>query len=910
MSFFLPSTKTKPSFTGLSTQTSTSNAVIPICWGQTRIAPNILWQGDFQSHKLKKQGKGGGGKAPTGYSYTASFILGLCWGEIEDIISVWKDSSRITAANSDKLDGVSYSYFLGTTPQSPWGYMVTAHPDEALGYPGIAYAGLTNYDMGQTNTIGQHSFEIKALRWDTASGGDDLLDADPALIIEDVFSSELFGVGLSLSLVSNLYSTVAATSTGDNTLQTYCRAMGFGLSPALTNKENARSLIERWCKLCNIAPTWNGYKLSFIPYGIEEVEDHGVKYVPAFSVVYSLSPDDFLTGDNPISFDRSNPSTISNSLSIIIADRDNEYNDLPVSWKDQGLIDEYGVIPSEDLDAKEITRKSMAEVVVSLMGQRLAYIRNSFSFKLPPKFCRLEPMDLVELTSPPFLTSSYALLTSVVEDEDGTLSCIAEEYSGAVASVAVIQAPQNVPKNTALIPGPVNEPIFFEPASTLSSTPQVWVAVSGGDGDDFDPKWGGAIVWLSTDGVKYVRVGEVTGPARMGKLTSALADYTGANPDTTHTLKVDLTESGGELDDEVSALDASLGQNLIYVDDELLAFETPTLTDPYSYDLDNLWRGLYNTTVTPHPDNAPFFYVDENIFKYELPPGYIGQLLYLKFQGVNVYGLAAEDLSTVTAYSYTPVGRGFGPGTGGLPSTPTGLTASEVSNALHLSWNSNPTQDGVIEYVLYRADGEGEPFSSASELWRGYSTSFLDPTFVTGMGYTYFISAVNAIGESAPSSGEDSTPLGEVGYVNSVKSTADWSNDTSTLTDVTGLELDVLAPAIYRVTVNGSFTSDDVSSGIGLALDIPIGAIVFGSFYHRHNTDGDATAAGQLSDSTVNGLSTGVQAIATETPFSGQWIVETTTHNGQIALRGRPRTVGQTAAIGTGKAYLTIHRVK
>lgn len=94
--------------------------------------------------------------------------------------------------------------------------------------------------------------------------------------------------------------------------------------------------------------------------------------------------------------------------------------------------------------------------------------------------------------------------------------------------------------------------------------------------------WGGARVWLSPDNSNYVAIGMVYGPSRMGVLTAQLVSS--ADPDTTHTLSVDLTQSSGVLNSG-SASDADNFRTLCYVDGELISYEDATLTGAFKYDL-------------------------------------------------------------------------------------------------------------------------------------------------------------------------------------------------------------------------------------------------------------------------------------------------------------------------------------
>jgi hypothetical protein len=173
-----------------------------------------------------------------------------------------------------------------------------------------------------------------------------------------------------------------------------------------------------------------------------------------------------------------------------------------------------------------------------------------------------------------------------------------------------------------------------------------------------DPNWGGAFVWISTDGATYGQIGTVAAPARQGFLTAALPAPTGSNPDVADTLSVSLAESGGVLAGGTT-LDAQNGVTLCLVDKELLAYATATLTGANAYNLTYLYRGLYGTTAAAHSSSAPFTRIDGVIFEYPLPAPYIGVELYLKFQSFNIFGRAVEDLSECTVYTYTPTGAGL-----------------------------------------------------------------------------------------------------------------------------------------------------------------------------------------------------------------------------------------------------------
>jgi len=184
---------------------------------------------------------------------------------------------------------------------------------------------------------------------------------------------------------------------------------------------------------------------------------------------------------------------------------------------------------------------------------------------------------------------------------------------------------------------------------------QVWIAASPSNAD---PLWGGCQVWLSFDDASYVQIGTIEAPATEGVLAATLAAPDGANPDTVDTLSVDLSISGGELPTGSDA-DAANGRTLCYVDGELIAFGLATPTGGDGYDLTDLYRALYASNGGPHAAGAPFLFLDDAVFKYNLPPAYIEQPLYFKFASFNVWGGGLQDLSTVSPVMYVPAGTGL-----------------------------------------------------------------------------------------------------------------------------------------------------------------------------------------------------------------------------------------------------------
>jgi hypothetical protein len=162
--------------------------------------------------------------------------------------------------------------------------------------------------------------------------------------------------------------------------------------------------------------------------------------------------------------------------------------------------------------------------------------------------------------------------------------------------------------------------------------------------------WGGCSVWLSPDNSNYVQIGKMYGPSRMGVLSAQLVSS--ADPDTTHTLAVDLTQSTGILNGG-SASDADNFRTLCYVDGELISFQAATLTSAFHYNLaTRLRRGVFGSPIGTHNVNSAFLRLDDGIFVWEADPTLVGTTIYFKFTSFNRMGLMEQSLANATAYSF------------------------------------------------------------------------------------------------------------------------------------------------------------------------------------------------------------------------------------------------------------------
>jgi hypothetical protein len=719
-----------PQYTGLQLQTSSGVVPITISYGATKIAPNAIWTGLFQ---IIAQGGGVGGKGglfggnPTGYTYDAALILALCEGPILAVECIWNGS---TLSDLNNLGG-GVGLFRGTTPQSPVGFIQDLFPSQALGYPGTAFIQSENFPLGSSASIGSFQFEVYGV---LAQSGFNGVDADPALLILDFLTNPQYGVGFPESSL-DLSSLLGAS--GDASYQTYCRAVGLALSPALINQQAANSTLTRWLQLTNTVAVWSGGQLKFIPYGDTQVTGNTVTYPggvavsfevdqannttfvvqnptvvsgtytfnPNVTPIYNLTDDDFVAtdGEDPVKVLRIDPYAAYNYQVLEIFQRTNYYDSTPIIAFDQSYIDAYGLRIASTVTANDICDANVAQTVAQLILQRGLYIRNTYKWELSWEYCLLEPMDLVTLTDLGIgLNNTVVRITEIDEADDGMLSFTAEEFPGDVATAVAYPVQSKVSSQVAdnVDPGNINPPILFEPTFQLANELAVFAAVSGAN----PQTWGGANAFISLDDLTYQLAGTVTGSAVMGVTTadfpSIAAAANGPTIDAENTLAVNLTESLGTLTSVSSAV-MSAGGSPCYVGQgdtfEIVAFQNANLTGANTYGLTPLLRGAFDSTISDHPAGSMFAALNDAIFKYPYLASQIGSTIYFKFQSFNTFGAGTQDLSEIPAYQYTISGSPLAAPMANV----TGLATAFIGGFMQLSWDDVTDFRTGIRYKIF-----------------------------------------------------------------------------------------------------------------------------------------------------------------------------------------------------------------
>ena len=686
------------------------------------------------------------------------------------------------------LAQLNMSLFLGTNPQTAWGYLTTNHPTEALGYQSLAYVASGLYQMGSSTILSNHSFEIQG----RLQFSDTILDANPYQVVVDFLTNSQYGVGY------------PSNKLGDFTqFSNYCVSTGLFISPGLTEQQDAVQVLQDILDAVNCTAFYSEGVLKIVPYGDQTVTANGVTFVPNITPIYSLTDDDYITarGDDPVTVTRKRQADAFNQVQIEFLNRSNQYNTQVATAQDEGDIDLNGLRPANTTSYHMICDPNIAQLSAQLMLQRVLNIRNTYKFSLSWQYCLIEPMDILTLTDSNLgLVNFPVRVQSVSENEEGELAIEAEEFPIGIGASATYnsQAPNGYTSGYNLQPSDVNAPLIFEPPLGLTSgTDQIWIAASGG------VNWGGCEIWLSLDGQTYSFIGELTGASRYGQLVSAMGALSGSNPDTTNNATVLLNSNGQLLSGTVQ--DAASYVTLCYVGGEVFSYATSTLQAVNQYELTYLYRGLYGTPSGSHAMGATFARLDQSVFKYQIPSNFIGKTIYLKFTSFNAYGIQTQPLSDVSAYVYTV--------TGGLPPGPSGLALQSafVGTSFTVQWS--PVA-GALSYTVEII---------ASGVTRRTIT-------VTTTSYTYTVA--DAVADGGP--------------------WRSYSIDVQTVTSTqTSAPSQITAAIAEPVAVTGLATSSPSSGQLNISWGASTAPALSGYNVYMSATNGFTPSSGNLVDTTT-----------------------------------------------------------
>jgi hypothetical protein len=221
-----------PRLQDLKVQSSTYGRMIPIVeGGAVRIAGNLIWSAGIKETKHKKKtragGKGGGQKVEqTTYTYSSSFAIGLCEGEIGGVRRIWANGKLLADLPPVTGGGAIPVVFAKYAASRQWKYTVykgseTQSADPLIasfegaantpGFRGLAYVVFDDMPLADFgNAIPNLEFEI--IPSATESSAYDYLDSASQFGFTNGMAGTIADSGLIIAVIQTTSGTVGKLS--------------------------------------------------------------------------------------------------------------------------------------------------------------------------------------------------------------------------------------------------------------------------------------------------------------------------------------------------------------------------------------------------------------------------------------------------------------------------------------------------------------------------------------------------------------------------------------------------------------------------------------------------------------------------------------------------------------------------
>ena len=638
---------------------------------------------------------------------TYIFYVGAGGDLNQEVLITWQyQNLSVAPTNSSNL--LKFEIFGGSLGQAVWPFILTggtvlignedggqspseaAFPAAAMGYSNTAYAAYGPMVLGSSGEVPDITMEVTTpfsyggLYSSGVMQGQAIVDCNPVTCIEQVLTNSVWGLGSSVvpfptSVIDNGASGTWGGPSGtpgfrtvSSTAWDWWASNSFFISPFLDTQDTASSTVGKWLEAGQVAAFMSEGLMKLVAYGTQSSAGNGSTWVAPSSVVVALDDTCFIAkdGEDPVKIERSPWQDANNKVQVDWHSRVFQYSNELTQEFDQAAINRFGERLEDSQSWDFICTLPAAQFAAIMRVKRMVGIRNTYSFTLPFIYSYLEPMDLVEIST----SSAWAAglnnlnlgivnqpvrITKIVDDPKTGIEVTCEDSLFAAGLPTIFNkgvAAGQAMLNAYVAPGNT-EVVMFEATSRLTGFAgnQIWIGGIGADSED----WGSCNVWVSQDGTKYQIAGTITAPARLGELDSTFAS--GSDPDTVNSLVVDLVNNSAALE-AGTTLDADSSNTLCFVDGEIISYSACAVTGSNQYLMNGyIRRGQMGSSISSHAGGSLFMRLDSSIFKYTYDPTWASQNLYFKFQSVNRFGNAAQDLSTLTAVQFTV--PGLNPGT-------------------------------------------------------------------------------------------------------------------------------------------------------------------------------------------------------------------------------------------------------
>jgi hypothetical protein len=558
----------------------------------------------------------------------------------------WQEKDPNVDASTALLD---YSLSQGGIGQSPWAYLSSVHPDQALGYSGLTTMQFEALQLGQTNSMPQMNVETVHAEY-MAGGG--IAGANPADVITAILTDPRWGVGLDPSLL------------GDWTnARNFWQANGFFISLQQDTQSTAMDTINTIMDAGQGTMFWANGLLQLAVYGDTAVAGFGVIYEPDTQPVVEFDVTDFVAqgGAEPIKVETEPQQNVFNRVKVGWKNALVDYRDEVVTEEDTASINQNGLFEEGQQDFGFIRFVNVAQWAANLRLKRFTNIRDKFTWTVPTRHRPLlQPMKLVTVTWAHMGWAQKPLRILKIDESHAGLALTMEEFPYGVANATLY------PKLTAQAQN--TNPALISPGDTDLVALELPDAMNNYQGNTIrlyaDPvtpeNWGGALVYWSGDNTKWNLLGELTSSVTIGTLGGSGMTVGTGDPDTQTITVVDTNDvpllSGTTFDfaNQISLL-AIIDSSV-----EIMSYLNATLVGDSTYHVDHFHRAQFGTTRASHAAGATVIEMGEQFLEFQFPSTSVGNTVYFRALSYNKLRGRLQDITDVSSLTVSLSGANPG----------------------------------------------------------------------------------------------------------------------------------------------------------------------------------------------------------------------------------------------------------
>ncbi len=139
-------------------QTSRDGAPMARVFGRTRLAGQVIWASQVLETSTEERSGGKGGPSQTNFSYSVSFAVGLCEGEILSVDRIWANGAILP------ISDITMRVYLGGENQSADPVIAAIEDGNVPAFQGTAYVVFEDFPLdAYGGRLPQLSFEVQRI---------------------------------------------------------------------------------------------------------------------------------------------------------------------------------------------------------------------------------------------------------------------------------------------------------------------------------------------------------------------------------------------------------------------------------------------------------------------------------------------------------------------------------------------------------------------------------------------------------------------------------------------------------------------------------------------------------------------------------------------------------------------------